>query len=329
LSLDRDQLVSKLRLLAPVLHPHHMSGVMILAGAFRLRTLVLLYSLAAMTNSLLVTSLVTLRDPSSASAKISYWRGLYFNVVNTVAPGFTDLIAADPSSRRILAVAAIVNVLLGALFLAVIIGRALLPVNVAIFAQKLTYQPGTEKIVARLYPALSESCYDVTVQVVFMVLLTTESGERISRRHHISCKPDHLDHLTPYHAILVDIPLLEDDADIDDPRALALDGLPVRWLDQPLATLDVIVSLATSRGRVYEHRSYHVSAGDLCVGRHRLLNEGIKQDLTVENWANWPQYRWKNWDEVNSLPWANTLTSIDAVVKSTLDGSAVPQRIPA
>jgi len=55
----------------------------------------------------------------------------------------------------------------------------------------------------------------------------------------------------------------------------------------------------TPYGKMFQMKNYNLSKSDIKIGRHTLLNEGVK--LTMKNWYKWKEYRWDLWGKYKHI----------------------------
>lgn len=246
---------------------------------------------------------VTYAGPSDPGATFhdDFLARLYFSANNVLSPGFSEYV---PTTRRdqVLALSeTVVGVGLNALFITLLVGRALRPRSPFVVVRFLLYDPERRALVVRFYHRLPVNLYDVQIAMHRFGTAVDGHGDQVGRSVAIITRPSSRQIVRPFYGILVRLSVA--DKPTDDPRIDNVSGpisdIPVEWLTDRSGHFYLTVSGDSIFGRIYQTVDYFISSDQLKVGKHRLLNDGL--ELHLPDWYNWRLYRWDMWENYIDL----------------------------
>lgn len=238
---------------------------------------------------------------------IKWFHKWYFSLLTFISPGFTEFLPSSDASRLLASINCLIGLLFNALFLSILVARALQPHEPFEVVSFLAYDPRQAKLSCRFYSTLPASCYNLSFKLFRFLILENDIGHQMGTTREISISPTYRNALLPNYAILIraEVDLDENPQNASTKARHTRKKVPLEWLLKghekcPEGHFYITIEAETPYGKMFQTKSFYLTEQDIKVGCHQLLNEGDK--LTVENWYEWKSYRWETWGRYNNIP---------------------------
>lgn len=245
--------------------------------------------------------------PAIASPDCINWmHKWYFSLMTFMSPGFTEFLPIDDISRGLSSVNGLLGLSFNALFLSILVARALQPHEPFEIVPFLLYDPAVERVSARFYSTLPSSCYNLSFRLFRFLMYENEHGKQLGATREIDISPNYKNVLLPNYGILLrtEIDLNENHQQASTKRIHVRKKIPIEWFlpehkKYPDGHFYLTIEAETPYGKMFQTINFHLSKDDIRIGRHQLLNEG--QKLSLENWYKWKSYRWDLWGKYSKI----------------------------
>lgn len=259
--------------------------------------------------------------PAESCPNRIYWfHNLYYSLVTFISPGFTEFMPANDYSRIMSSFNGVVGLSFNALFLSILVARALQPHEPFEIVPFILYDPVLKRLTARFYSTLPANCYNLSFKLFRFVVYEDSLGRQIGRTSEMIVAPNYRNVLLPNYGILVhaDIDMQENAQHSSFKRTHQRKKIPIEWLlpshkKCPDGHFYLTVEAETPYGKMFQTQNYYLNKNDIKIGRHTLLNEGVK--LTLDNWYKWKDYRWDLWGKFTEIP-EEQIPKEDPIIRS-------------
>ncbi len=231
----------------------------------------------------------------------------YFSLMTFISPGFTEFLPMDSFSRLLSIVNALIGLSFNALFLSILVARALQPHEPFEIVPYLVYDPRTQKVSIRFYSTLPSSCYNLHFRLFRFLIYQTKQGKQMGSTREIMLSPNYRNTLLQNYGILVhaEIDLNENHQNASTIRAHKRKKIPIEWIIPehkkcPDGHFYLTIEAETLQGKMFQTIYFNLNKQDIKIGHHKLLNEG--ETLTLGNWYDWKKYRWDLWGKIGKIP---------------------------
>jgi len=246
--------------------------------------------------------------PSSINPICINWlHKWYFSLMTFMSPGFTEFLPVNDVSRILSAANGLLGLSFNALFLSILVARALQPHEPFEIVPFLLYDPEVKKLSARFYSTLPSSCYNLSFRLFRFLMYENEFGKQLGATREINISPNYKNVLLPNYGILLraDIDLDKNHQHASSKRVHKRKKIPVEWLlpeheKCPDGHFYLTIEAETPYGKMFQTINFYLLKNDIKIGRHKLLNEGEK--LSLDNWYKWKSYRWDLWGKYSKIP---------------------------
>ena len=231
----------------------------------------------------------------------------YFSLMTFMSPGFTEFLPYNGFSRVLSSINGLVGLSFNALFLSILVARALQPHEPFEIVSFLLYDPKMKKLTARFYSTLPSNCYNLSFRMFRFVIYENEPGRQLGSTREVDISPNYRNVLLPNYGLLLraEVDLDENPQHASTKNPHIRKKIPLEWLipehDKcPSGHFYITVEAETPYGKMFQMIYFYLSKKDIKIGRHTLLNEGMR--LTLDNWYKWKSYRWDLWGKFNEIP---------------------------
>lgn len=261
----------------------------------------------AITGIFSIFYIISYAGPEHLSPEYIKWHHKwYYSLTTFISPGFTEFLPVNDGSRLLSSINGLIGLSFNALFLSLLIARALqahAPFDIVPF---LLYDPETKFLSARFYSTLPSSCYNLSFRMFRFLIYENQNSTQMGSTREIKLSPEERNVLVPNYGILL---RAEIDSNENSQHASAKNThtrkkVPIEWVlpgnkNYSEGHFYITIEAETVYGKMFQTIDFYFEKGDLKVGRHNLLNEGKK--LSLKNWYNWRKYRWDLWGSYSKM----------------------------
>lgn len=239
--------------------------------------------------------------------EITWIEKWYFSIITFMSPGFTEFLPTDTLSRILSVFNGLMGVSFNALFLSILVAKALQPHEPFEIVPFLLYDPRIKKFTIRFYSTLPSNCYNLTFRLFRFSIYQNTQGKQIGSTREIKVSPHYRNTLLKNYGILIkaEIDFDENPQNASMKKTYTRKKIPIEWLipehDKcPEGHFYLTIEAETIQGKMFQTINFLLNKDNIKVGHHKLLNED--NQLTLDNWYNWKDYQWDLWGEIGEIP---------------------------
>jgi hypothetical protein len=238
---------------------------------------------------------------------VNWFQKWYYSLITFISPGFTEFLPLDDTSRLITSINGLVGISFNALFISLLIARALQPHEPFEVVPFLLYDPEKKTLTTRIYSTLPSNCYNISFKLFRFLIAENDHKKQMGYTREIKILPEDRNVLMPNYGLLLrtEVDVEENPHHSSVKKDYRRKKIPISWLipehDKYLdGHFYILLEAETVYGKMFQKFDFYTTKKNIKVGRHTLLNEGY--NLNLSNWYDWKKYRWDLWGKFNKIP---------------------------
>lgn len=237
---------------------------------------------------------------------ITWLEKWYFSIITFMSPGFTEFLPINTLSRILVVFNGLIGLSFNALFLSILVARALQPHEPFEIVPFLLYDPRTKQITIRFYSTLPSTCYNLSFKI-FRFAIYESHGKQMGSTREIKVSPHYRNTLLNNYGILIraEVDFEENPQNASMKRTYRRNNIPIEWLipehpKYPEGHFYLTIEAETIQGKMFQTIDFYLNKDNIKIGHHKLLNE--ETPLSLNTWYNWKKYSWNLWGEIGEIP---------------------------
>jgi hypothetical protein len=291
-------------------HPKSYYGIFSIFFKAKLFVLLIIYILLVLLVSYffsLFYNLIYVGSSDYQCISVEWLEKWYFSIMTFMSPGFTEFLPIDTKSRVISVLNGLVGLSFNALFLSILVARALLPHEPFQIVPFMVYDPRTYKITLRFYSSLPFNCYNLRFRLFRFSIYQNKQGKQLGSTREITITPDYRNTLLKNYGILLNtkVDFEESPQNASTSNTHKRKNIPIEWLIPehtkcPDGHFYLTIEAESMQGKMFQTCNFYLTKDSIKIGQHKLLNEG--EILSLNNWYKWKKYRWDLWEKIAIIP---------------------------